>query len=86
MIFAEKEDAYSNIYRAGKQAKNIWKYIPVKYREGVTEAFSDSDGYWIYLNKEYAAYDCGEDCGIIHEYNIDDLRNAIKTIKKCKRR
>ncbi len=83
--WADKEAIYENIYRSGRQAKDIWKYIPQKYHEGVTNAFSDSDGYWIWLNHEeggWIAYDGGEECGIIHEYTIVDLMDAIKTIRK----
>lgn len=78
----EKEVAYEAVYAAGRQAKNIWHYIPTKLQEGVTNAFSDSDGYWIWLDSDHVAYDGGEDCGIIHEYNIADLKAAIKTIRK----
>ena len=80
---------YEDLYRRGKQANNIWKYIPQKYREGVTNAFSDSDGYWIWLDHEeggWVAYDGGDDCGIIHEYTIAGLKKAIKSIRKRKER
>ena len=84
----QKEAAYEAIYSAGRQATNIWKYIPEKLKEGVTDAFSDSDGYWIWLDHEeggWVAYDGGEDCGMIHEYTIADLKQAIKTIRKNRR-
>lgn len=79
-----KEDMYADVYRAGRQAKNIWKYIP-RSVSGVTNAFSDSDGYWVWLDEDHVAYDGGEDCGIIHEYTIADLKEAIKTIRKGRR-
>lgn len=88
MEWFEKEAAYDELYRQGRQAKDIYKYIPEKFREGVTEAFSDSDGYWIWLDHEiggWVAYDGGEDCGMIHEYTIADLKAAIKTIRRTKK-
>lgn len=75
----QKEEAYEAIYRAGRQAKNLYRYIPERLRPAVIDALSDSDGYWIYLDAEHAAYD-GED-RIIHEYSITDLKRAIKTIR-----
>lgn len=85
MEWCEKEVAYERMYSQGRQAKNLWKYIPAKLAEAVTYAFSDSDGYWILLNHEeggWVAYDGGSDCGVIHEYTIADLKEAIKTIRK----
>ena len=82
----KKEADYDSRYRSGKQATNLWKYIPEKVISGVTNAFSDSDGYWIWLDHEeggWVAYDGGDDCGMIHEYTIGDLRKAIKTIRKA---
>lgn len=85
MEFWEKEEAYEELYRHGRQAKDIYKYIPDKFIKGVTNAFSDEDGYWIWLDHEdggWVAYDGGSDCGMIHEYNITDLKKAIKTIRR----
>lgn len=82
MKWWEKETAYEAVYASGRQAKDLWKYIPEKLKEGVTDAFSDSDGYWIMLDENHVAYDGGSDCGMIHEYNIADLKAAIKTIRK----
>lgn len=76
----EKETEYESRWRSGRIPTNIWKYIPGKHRTGVMNAFADSEGYWIWLNDGYRAYDHAEDCGIIHEYTIEDLRAAIKTI------
>lgn len=80
-----KEEAYAEAFRRGTYARDLWKYIPRNKLDGVTNAFSDSDGYWIWLDHEgggYVAYDGGDDCGTIHEYTIADLRAAIKTIRK----
>lgn len=79
----EKEAAYERTYRSGRQVKNLWKYIPKKVWSGVADATTDSDGYWIWLEAGWTAYDGGSDCGVIHEYNIKDLREAVKTIRKA---
>lgn len=84
MEWFEKEYAYADSYAAGRQAKNLWQYIPKKYREGVDNAFSDSDGYWIWLDKDHEAYDGGEDCHMIHEYTIEDIKAAVRTIRRVK--
>lgn len=81
----EKEIAYETIFESGRQAKDLYKYIPEKLMEGVTDAFSNEDGYWIYFDECHVAYDGGVDCGMIHEYSIKDLKAAIKTIRKGKR-
>lgn len=84
----DKEDRYIERYKNGQVCTNIWQYIPYKVMEGVTNAFADSDGYWIWLDYEeggWVAYDGGEDCGIIHEFTMADLKEAIKTIRKVKR-
>ena len=78
----EKAEEYDDRYKVNKQATNIWKYIPQKKKEYVTDAFSNSDGYWIWLDEEHVAYDGAEDCGMIHEFTIADLKDAIKTIRK----
>ena len=82
MEWWEKEEAFESVYSKGRQAKNLWRYIPDKISKAVEETDVDPDGYWIYLNDGYVAYDGGEDCHIIHEYNITDLKKAIKTIIK----
>lgn len=82
-----KEEAYDEMYRRGRISTNLWKYIPAKVLPGVIGAYSDSDGYWIYLDREingWVAYDGDSDCGVIHEYTIADLRSAIKTIRRVK--
>lgn len=73
----EKEWSFEN---RRKHAGDLWRYIPAKARPYVEDVTINADGYWIYLAKGYAAYDRAEDCGIIHEYNIKDLREAVKTI------
>jgi hypothetical protein len=85
MEWWEKEDRYERQYRSGRVARDLWKYIPKKVQEGVTDALADSDGYWVYLGADWVAYDGGEDCGTIHEYTISDLIDAVKTIRRGKR-
>lgn len=75
----EKEDSY---FSRSNHAKNLWKYIPKKHYEAVADV-SSLEGYWIFLAEGWRAYDLAEDCGCIHEYNIADLKEAIKTIEKC---
>ncbi len=85
MTWEEKQEAYERVYESGRQATDLYKYIPEKAMEGVTDAFSDDEGYWIYLDHEeggWVAYDGADDCGFIHEWNIADLKEAIKTIRK----
>lgn len=78
----EKQYAYERAYRSGSRSKNIWQYIPAYLQCHVADAFSDSDGYWIYLDEGYTAYDGGEDCGVIHDYTIADLKESIRTIRR----
>lgn len=85
MEWVTKEEKYCRLYSSGRQATNIWKYIPEKYADGVSDAFSDSDGYWVWLEKGWVAYDGEPDCWQIHEYTIADLKKAIKTIRKGSR-
>ena len=84
----DKQNQYERSFQTGKTATNVWKYIPAKFRETVTNAFADSDGYWIWLDQEeggWVAYDGAEDCGMIHEYTVADLKEAIKTIRKLQK-
>lgn len=62
---------------------DISKYIPKKlYKAGaIQDAFVDSDGYWIWLNDGWYSYDAADDCGMVHEYTIKDLKCAIKQIR-----
>lgn len=85
MEWYEKEDAFHKVYASGRHAKDLWQYIPEKYAEAISGCHVDSDGYWIYLEQGWAAYDHAEDCGIIHEYNIADLKAAVKTIARANR-
>lgn len=84
----EKAEAYEKVFEQGRQAKDLWQYIPQRVMAGVTDAYADSDGYWIQLDHEeggWTAYDGAEDCGVIHEYSIADLRKAIRTIRCTKK-
>lgn len=80
----EKEEEYERRWASGRVPQDIWKYVPDKYADAVTDAFADSEGYWIWLGKDYFAYDGGADCGSIHEYTVADLKEAIKTIRMIK--
>ena len=86
--YVSKEERYDDMYRQGRISTNLWQYIPDKYREAVTNAIADSEGYWIWLDHEdggWVAYDGGDDCGMIHEYTIKDLKDAIKTIRQLRK-
>ena len=86
--WAEKEQRFADMYRAGRAPKNIVQYIPQKYHDAIIAAFVDSDGYWVWLDHEeggWVAYDGGEDCGTIHEYTIKELQAALKTIHRLDR-
>lgn len=80
----EKEDEYEQRWASGRIPTDIWKYVPQKLWSAVTDAFADSDGYWIWLADDYFAYDGGADCGTIHEYTVADLKEAVKTIRMIK--
>lgn len=85
LTWEEKQYEFEKRFHEGRIVSDIWKYIPSNKREGITNAFADSDGYWIWLDHEeggWVAYDGGEDCGTIHEFTIADLKEAIKTIRK----
>ncbi len=78
----ELECEWEDRFRQGRYSKDIWKYIPQGIREGISYAGVDSDGYWIYLEPEWTAYDGDSDCGVIHDYTIELLKDSIKTIRR----
>lgn len=82
MEWYEKEEQWERTFSAGRQIKDIWKYIPHRLSEAVDETEVSPSGYWIYLADGYVAYDGAEDCRTIHEYNLADLKAAIRTIRK----
>ena len=82
MEWFNKEVRFSEAYSSGKTCRNLWRYIPKKLHIAVADCNTDFDGYWIWLDEGWSAYDHGSDCGTIHEYNIKDLKEAIKTISK----
>ena len=85
MTHWEKEMTYDGRMRSGRIAKSLYRYIPNRLLVAVNDTAIDPDGYWIYLNEGWTSYDGGEDCGIIHEFTVADLKNAIKTIRKGSR-
>ena len=83
----ERSQAFEDSYESGRTAKDIWKYIPKRLLDSgaVATCFADSEGYWVQLDFEeggWRAYDYDDDCGIIHEYTIKELREALKTVKQ----
>lgn len=83
MDWFDKEEAFERVWQSGREAKNLYKYIPQRLAGAIAWCDVDSDGYWVYLEDGWFAYDAGEDCGIIHEYTIADLIQAVKTIRQC---
>lgn len=63
----------------------LWQCIPDKFIKAVEDVYispnEDDKKYWIYLKEGWVAYDGGDDCGIILEDTIKDLKAAIKTIR-----
>lgn len=79
----EKEEAFDAKWANGTASKNIRKYIPDRLGfDAVQNAVTNCNGYWIYLEDGWTAYDGFEDCGTIHEYTIADLKAAIRTIRR----
>lgn len=78
----EKEIDWEDRYYSGRYCHNLWKYIPKKVKDGVDDVAEDSDGYWIYLSEGWTSMDGGEDCRIIHDYDIAGIKDAVKTIRK----
>lgn len=60
----------------------IMKYIPKSKRDAIYDAWRDSDGYWIMLNKGWNADRMDSCCRTIHEDYISDLRYQIAGIVK----
>lgn len=81
----EKEQRFEKAFFDGKIPTSIWKYIPDNLMDAIADTAVTSDGYWVYLNEGWRAYDHAEDCGTIHTYTIADLRNDLKTIKEMKK-
>lgn len=77
----EKEEAFERTFNAGKAATFLWKYIPKKLEPAIAGCTTNSDGYWVYLEEGWRAYDLAEDCGQIHVYTIADLKEDLKTIR-----
>lgn len=67
---------------------SIWRCIPKRLEKAIesveyrTYAEEGDPKYWIYLNAGWVAYDGGEDCHIIYEHTIKDLKASIKTIRR----
>ena len=78
MDWWKKEQRYEELFASGRQAKDLWKYIPESLIEAIEETAIDSDGYWIYLNEGWNMD--GE--RVIHTYTILDLKEDINDIVK----
>lgn len=80
--WTDKEREWEWRYYSGRYCRNLWKYIPQKVEDGIDEIGVDYDGYWIYLKEGWTSLDGGEDCGIIHDYTIDGIKDAVSTIRR----
>lgn len=57
---------------------NIMRYVPKRLRPHVTDAFRDSDGYWIWFDcRVDTKYDPFMSCGTIHEDTINQVRYRL---------
>lgn len=67
---------------SGEIDSGIMKYVPKSKRDGIAQAWRDSDGYWIMLKDGWNADGMDIDCQTIHEDTIKDLRYQIGFIRK----
>jgi len=59
--------------------KQVIEYVPKKLRCAVDAAWQDDDGYWISLKPGWESCE-DQECDIIHEDTIKDLKMRIKGI------
>ena len=63
--------------------RSVMSYIPESKREGIYDAWEDSDGMWISLKKGWIAdRSCAQHT--IHEDHVKDLMYQIAGIRKVK--
>ena len=84
LSWEEKSYYFEKRYFQGRYSKDLWKYIPNNIVDAVNDVYVNQDGYWIGLHPGYTAYDGGVEGHTIHEYLIEDLKQAIKTIREEK--
>lgn len=65
--------------------KAILKYIPKSKREGIKDCFRDDDGIWIFLKNGWNADRMDNECHVIHEDCISDLKYQIAGIRKVEK-
>ena len=58
--------------------KELLKYIPKKFHKAISDAYHDSDGYWVCLKKGW--HDGIMDCHGIHTDTIAELREEARLI------
>ena len=81
ITWEERGFLFEKKFHEGKCSKDIDRYIPSKAWDAIDGTEADDTGYWIFLASGYRAYDHFEDCRVIHEYTISELKEAIKTIE-----
>ena len=73
--------AANAVAKNDKISPELRKHIPPKLLPHVTEAFKDSDGYWIWFDDNVdTKYDPCQPCGTIHEDTIGAVKSALR---KC---
>jgi hypothetical protein len=61
-----------------KPSEKLMRYVPKKLRAHVTDAYHDSDGYWINFDDSVdTKYDPFMNCGTIHEDTIREVRERL---------
>lgn len=62
----------------GGPKDGLIRYIPKRLRSHVTDAFHDSDGYWVWFDDAVdTKYDPFMPCGTIHEDTILEVRARL---------
>lgn len=62
----------------GKPSEELMRYVPKRLRPHVTDAYHDSDGYWIGFDDAVdTKYDPYMYCGTIHEDTIREVRARL---------
>ena len=67
-----KQERFERDLNRGNVSKDLWRYIPAKYTEYIADAFTDYDGYYIFLTN-------GEK---VHAYTISGLIKGIRESAK----
>lgn len=64
---------------------NILNYIPKRALPAISDAWHDSDGYWVMIREGWHVKDYFAE-HTIHEDTLDEIREVAKNIVKDRRR